>query len=118
MPVRHIKATCLYASPALITLVCIPLTDCLLQSNSHPFLHPGLLHRAHRQPPAKENGGGEDQAEASGVRGHVRRGRLLHLLPALRHRQGGAAGRQAAGFAGRGERGGSGLRQPHGFVIL
>lgn len=89
----------------------------LLLPDHHPLHHPGLLHGAHRQPPAEKNGGGEDQTEESCVRGHVRRGRLLLLLPALCHRQSGAAERQAAAMAGGGGRRGSGVRQPHGFVV-
>lgn len=81
----------------------------LLQPDHHPLHHPRLLHRAHRQPPEEEDGGGEDQTEASRVRGHVRCRRLHHLLPALRHSQGGAAERQAQRLAGGGEYSGSGL---------
>lgn len=51
------------------------------------------------------------------MRGHVCCRRLLHLLPALHYSQSGAAERQAEELAGCRGRSGSGLRQPHGFVL-
>jgi len=94
------------------------LKDRLLQPDRHPLRHPRLLHGAHRPPAAEEDGGRQDQTEASGVRGHVRRRRLLHLLPAQHRGQSGAAERPAQkGVGARRGRGGPGLRQPHGPVV-
>lgn len=89
----------------------------LLQPDCVSLHHPGLLHRAHRQPAAEEDRGREGQTAEGHVGGDVRGGGLLHLLPALRHRQGGAPERAAAEMGGGGEGGGSGLRRPDGSVV-
>ncbi len=90
----------------------------LLHPDHHSLHHPRVLLSAYCQPTEEENGGGKDQTKESCVRSHVRRCRLLHLLPALCHSESGAAERQATKAAGRRGRSGSGLRQPHGFVVL
>lgn len=90
----------------------------LLHPDHHPFHHPRLLHRPHRQPAEEEDGGRPHQAEEGRVPGHLGHGGLLLLLPALHHRPHDPADHACAG----GERAGAGprrrgLRRPHGAVL-
>lgn len=90
----------------------------LLHPDHHPLHHHGLLHGANRQPSPEEDGGRQDEASASRLPGVLGHGGLLHLLPALHHRQDGAADSACAGGQRtHPEQGHVGLRRPHGPLI-